>query len=199
VVLENDTIENIPDLRDPVIMILTYHIERSIYLSETHRHVVIIDEAHKFLKNPKIDLFLNQAYRRFRKHNASIIIGSQGFEDIWQQGKSEVGRVIVENSFWKFFLMQTSPSKKALRESNYFNLSEYEDKLMDSVKKIEGEYSEVYIISEFGSEKAVVVLSDFLKALFFTSPHLRERMKELVRQGMSYLEAVQKLQKEMIS
>jgi len=48
-VFENDTIENIPDLRDPVMMQVIFAVSKSIYLSHdmSRRHLVIIDEAHK--------------------------------------------------------------------------------------------------------------------------------------------------------
>lgn len=199
VVLENDTIENLPDLRDPAIMLLTFHISKEIYLSHSeNRHVVIIDEAHKFLGNPRIDLFLEQAYRRFRKHGASIILGTQGFEDFYGGEKiSRAGRVIVQNSMWKFFMMQTSTSREALKKSNYFAFSPFEEELLDSVKTVKGEFSEVFLTSEIGSVKLRLVLDDFLKALFFTDAEIRKAIQDLVNQGYSWTEAVKKVREEM--
>ncbi|MEM7828249.1 MAG: hypothetical protein QW561_02810, partial [Candidatus Aenigmatarchaeota archaeon] len=196
VVMENDTIENLPDLRDPCIMLLTYHIMKNVYLQHgRQKNVVIIDEAHKFLGNPKINLFMEQAYRRFRKHGASMIIGTQGFEDIWRDGKSDVGRVIIENSFWKMFLMQTSTSRNSLKKSERLTLSNYEERLMDTTRTLAGEYSEVFICSENGSEKVRLILSDLMKAMFFTNPEIRAKINELVKQGMSYKDAVKEVQK----
>ena len=197
-VFENGHVENVPDLRDPVIMLLTFHISKDIYLQQAdYRHLVIIDEAHKFLGNPKIDLFVEQAYRRFRKHGASMILGTQGFEDFMPIGsQSRAGRVVVENSFWNMFMMQRSTSRNALRESKRYSFSDYEWALMDSVRARAGEFSELFLTSEYGSVKLRVVLDDFMKALFFTDPETRRRIKELVDSGMSYLSAVKKLQEE---
>ena len=197
-VFENGHVENVPDLRDPVIMLLTFHISKDIYLQQAdYKHLVIIDEAHKFLGNPKIDLFVEQAYRRFRKHGASMILGTQGFEDFMPiGGVSRAGRVVVENSFWNMFMMQRSTSKNALRESKRYSFSDYEWGLMDSVLARAGEFSELFLTSEYGSVKLRVVLDDFMKALFFTDPETRRRIKELVDSGMSYLQAVKKLQEE---
>lgn len=197
-VFENGHVENVPDLRDPVIMLLTFHISKDIYLQQAdYRHLVIIDEAHKFLGNPKIDLFVEQAYRRFRKHGASMILGTQGFEDFMPIGSvSRAGRVVVENSFWNVFMMQRSTSKNALRESKRYSFSDYEWGLMDSVRARAGEFSELFLTSEYGSVKLRVVLDEFMKALFFTDPETRRRIRELVDKGMSYLEAVKKLQEE---
>ncbi len=196
VVLENDTIENLVDLRDPAIMLLTFHISKDIYLSHSNnKHIVILDEAHKFLGNPKIDMFLEQAYRRFRKHGASIILGTQGFEDLYGgETNSRAGRVIVQNSMYKFFMMQTATSRQALKTSNLFELSEYETALMDSVKTIKGQFSEIFLTSEMGSTKLRLVLNDYLKALFFTDANIRKAVQDLIDKGYSWEEAVQQVQ-----
>ncbi len=200
VVMENDTIEQLPDLRDPALMLLTYHISQEIYLSHTDKKfIVIMDEAHKFLGNPQIDLFVEQAYRRFRKHGASIILGTQGFEDFYggADNISTAGRVIVQNSYWKFFMLQTATSRQALKKSNYFDFNQYEEDLLDSILPVRGEYGEAYLISEMVKAKVRIVLDDYLKALYFSDPEIRRRIKELVDSGMSYIEATNVIMKEM--
>jgi conjugal transfer ATP-binding protein TraC len=200
-VLENDTLEDMPDLRDPVLMVLTFHISKNIYLSHTgKKHIVIMDEAHKFLGNPHIDLFIEQAYRRFRKHGASMILGSQGFEDFYGgEQVSRAGRVIVQNSFWKFFLMQTETSRQAIYNSKFFAFNDYTKMLMDSVQSQPGEYSEIMILSDAATAKERLVLDKFLQAMFFTSPQVRQRIRELVdKEGKSYREAVEQLAQENV-
>jgi len=199
-VFENDTLENIPDLRDPLIMLITFFISKDIYTQQAdYKHLVIIDEAHKFLGNPKIDLFIEQAYRRFRKHGASIILGTQGFEDfIASSGEvSRAGRVIIENSYWKFFGLTSSTSRNALRNSKRLSLTDYEWSLMESVHPVAGEYGEMLLLSEAGASKIRIVLDDFMKAMFFTDPETRKRRYELIKQGYSWREAVEMLKAEV--
>lgn len=198
VTMENDTLENIPDLRDPALMLLTYHIGRAIYQSSKARpdqhHIVIIDEAHKFLgKSIHIDLFIEQAYRRFRKHGAAMILGTQGFEDFYGGDTiSRAGRVIVQNSFWKFSMMQTSTSIEKILKSGYFNFSKAEEELFVGIAPVKGEYGEVMLLSESINTKLRVVLNDFLKTLLFTESDLREKIDKLVKEdGKTYLEAVE--------
>ena len=202
-VFENDTLENIPDLRDPIIMLITFFISKDIYNQQMadYRHLVIIDEAHKFLGNPKIDLFIEQAYRRFRKHGASIILGTQGFEDFMASSGevSRAGRVIIENSYWKLFGMISSTSRNAIRNSKRLSLTEYEWNLLESVHPLAGEYGEMLLISEAGASKIRIVLDDFMKALFFTDPETRKKRYELVKQGYSWKEAIELLKKEKSS
>ena len=192
-VFENDTVENIPDLRDPVMMQVIFAVSRNVYLSHdlSKRHLVIIDEAHKFLGNPKIDIFVEQAYRRMAKHGAGMIVGTQGFEDLYGgEERSRVGRVIVQNSFWKFFFTQTDTSRTALKNSGFFDFSDYGWELMNSVHVTPGEYSECFLLAEGFYTKLRVVLDPFLKAMFFTDDRTRKRIYELVRQGKSWTEAV---------
>ena len=199
IVLENDMLEDMPDLRDPVLMVLTFHISKNIYLSTSNeKHIVIIDEAHKFLGNPHIDLFIEQAYRRFRKHGASMILGTQGFEDFYGGEKiSRAGRVVVQNSYWKFFLMQTDTSRQAIYKSNFFSFNDYTKYIMDNVQSQPGEYSEIMIVSDSIIAKERLVLDKFLQAMFFTTPQIRQRIRELVdNEGLTYTEAVKKVQEE---
>lgn len=198
VVMENDTLENIPELRDPALMLMTFHISREIYLVESQHYagnIVIIDEAHKFLGTPRIDLFIEQAYRRFGKHGAAIVLGTQGYEDFQGvDGLSRAGRVVVQNSAWQLFTLQQATSRQALKKSNHFSFSPYEDALMDSVKLIPGEYSEVLICAEGIRAKGRVVLDPFLKAMFFTNYEIRSKIKQLVAEGRSYTEAIHQVQ-----
>lgn len=199
VVIDNTYVEGMPELMDPLLMVFTFHVSREVYLDKKKEGLLcIIDEAHKFLGKPKIDLFVEQAYRRFRKDNGSIIMATQGFNDFMGGDTlSRAGRAAVSNSFWQFFMMQNSASRNALKKEKSISLTEFEEQLMDSVKTVKGHYAEVFIKTEFFSIKARIVLSPFLKAMFFTDPQVRRRIQELVDSGMSYLEAVRKLQEEM--
>ncbi|MDR2105309.1 MAG: ATP-binding protein [Deferribacteraceae bacterium] len=195
VVLENGKMENITELRDPVIMILTFHISKHIYINEREsvRHIVIMDEAHKFLGNPKIDLFVDQAYRRFRKSGASMIIGTQGFEDLYDgQHTSKAGRTIVYNSNYKIFMFQTPVSRQRIKQSNLFDLSAYYNEMLDSVLPLSGVYSELMIMSGRGNVKLRLYLPELLKALFFTGKEIRMQIEQLVESGLSYVEAVKR-------
>lgn len=198
VVMENDYVENIPELRDPLLMMFTYFVSKQVYLEKKFGTVCIIDEAHKFIGNPKIDIFVEQAYRRFRKDGASIILGTQGFEDFYGgEQQTTVGRVIVQNSYWKMFLAQTSTSRQALKNANIMPFGDYEWRLMDSVRTEKGQFSEIMLVTENFVVKGRLILNSFLKAMFFTDPQVRKRIQELVDSGLSYRSAVQKLEEEM--
>ena len=152
VAVEFKDVANHPDLRDPLVMLLMYHFGKVMYddSPDKPRIQFILDEAHRFLNsNPMMDDFIEQAYRRARKFGASMIIATQGFGDVYSQdsGLTKVGRVIVENSSWKFFLKQQTTSAQSLINSNLFALSGLDAVLLKKTKTVKGEYSEIFIIN----------------------------------------------------
>jgi len=203
IVLECGQLEMMPDLLNPVLMVLTFQISKEIYLAELNKsnqdkkNIVIMDEAHKFLgKSEHIEMFIEQAYRRFRKHGASMIIGTQSFEDLLGDGASfsKAGRVIIDNSYYNFFLMQKSTSREKIKQSKLYPMSEYEYFVFDSLAPVDGEYGEVYVITDRFRAKSRVVLNKFLQAMLFTNAEDRMIINSYVEQGLTRLEAVKALE-----
>lgn len=129
-----------------------------------------------------------------------MIVGTQGFEDLYGDGSiSKAGRVIIENSNWNFFLMQKSTSREKIKKSGYYSLSDFDKSIMDSVEPCDGEYGEVLIMNDRITTKARIVLDDFLKALLFTNKEERAYINSLVSQGMSYFDAVISLKEKKAS
>ncbi|OCR99567.1 hypothetical protein A9K75_06645 [Campylobacter fetus subsp. testudinum] len=155
IVAEIQQVEKDEDLRDPLIMLLTYHQSNAIYGSandgKTQRIINIYDEAHKYIgKDPRMDEFIEQNYRRGRKQGASSIIATQGFEDIYDSssGKlSRAGKAIINSSSWKFFLKQSETSINLLLKSGVLNFDKLEEEFMRTTKTIRGDYSEVFLIT----------------------------------------------------
>lgn len=201
VVLETGSMENSPALRDPILMILTYHISKSIYLSKdmNQRKLIIIDEAHKFLGNHRIDPFIEQAYRRFRKHGASMIIGTQGWEDLANENTtSRAGRVIIENSAFQIIMTQSYASREKLKESKSHQFNDYDKAMIDSIQSVKGEFSEALLIADKNKVKIRIILSTFMKKTFFTSPKVRTYINQQVAQGVPLLEAVNTVPEDLL-
>lgn len=155
-------VEQHEDLREPLVLLILYHIGKVMYSADPNkpRIQIILDEAHRFLgKNPVMDDFIDQAYRRARKFNGSMIIATQGFDDIYSPsgGLSKVGGVIVSNSAWKLFLKQTTPSLESMIKADVFGFDEIDKKKLRSVKTRKREYSEIFVISP-DDEKEVMRL-----------------------------------------
>lgn len=61
---------------------------------------------------------------------------------------------------------------------------------MDNTAPADGEYGEIFIMTDKVQTKGRVVLDKFLQTLLFTDADLRSKMNSLVSQGMSHLDAV---------
>ncbi len=203
IVLESGDLEQMPDILNPILMVLTFQISKEIYLSEKNknnqnkRNIVIMDEAHKFLgKSEHIEMFIEQAYRRFRKHGASMIIGTQGFQDLYGDGSlSKAGRVIIENSNWNFFLKQKSTSREKIKKGGFYALSDYDGMLMDSVDPVDKEYGEVLIMNDKIATKGRILLNEFLQAMLFTNAEEKAFIQDKLKEGYSHIQAVKELEK----
>jgi conjugal transfer ATP-binding protein TraC len=203
VVMELDTIENIQELRDAVIMIMIFHITRTTYShgAKKTRTICFIDEAHKFLgTSHKIDIFIEQAYRRFRKHGASIVIATQGFDDIYsvnEKSISRAGRVIINSSSWKFFLKQTEESINALKLSQLISFSDMDYHVLRSITNYKPYHSEVFINTPFGVKVVARIMVDrFMYYLFTTFMEDKIRIQNYTDQGLSMVEAIKAVIKE---
>lgn len=198
VVLELGAVEEQAEIRDAIIFMMIYHMSTQIYLGTTYQPTqVIIDEAHKFLgKNPRMDEFIEQAYRRFRKHNGSIVLATQSFEDIYTPssgGLSRAGQVIISNSSFKFFLKQTDVSISSLMQSKVFPFEAQEEKLMRSISNIKGEYSEFLMITPDNELIPYrVVINRYLYYIFSTDADDKKRVRQACEQyGCDISEAIE--------
>ncbi|EDO7092431.1 TraC family protein [Campylobacter coli] len=197
IVTEFKGLEGYDDLKDPLIMLLIYHINQLMYMSTDRksRIQIIIDEAHRFLgKNPKMDDFIEQAYRRARKYGASAIIATQGFDDIYNAkdgGLSRAGTVIVNNSAYKIFMKQTETSVNMLIKSEVFSLSETDKEILRSIRTIKGEYSELFLMTPDDVKLPYrLVVDKYFYYLTTTDATDKAKIKELTDQGILLGEAI---------
>ena len=199
VVMELDTVENMRQLLDAVLMIMMFHISKTIYLSgvSDSNYIVIMDEAHRFLgTSPNIDIFIEQAYRRFRKHNAAIIIATQGFTDIYnpkEQKLSKAGTTIFNTSAWKFFLEQNKESVNALEQSGLLRMSETELNVLRSIKNSKPFHSECMLFTPDLTVPVRVVIDRFMYYLFTTYMPDKLRIKQYTDAGLPIEQAIKKV------
>lgn len=205
IVCEIQQVENDPDLRDPIIMLMTYHQENAIYGQKNIDYEIkflnIYDEAHKFLgKSLRIDDFIEQNYRRGRKHAATTLIATQGFNDVYDEKLgmlSKAGKAIINSSAWKIFLSQTATSTNLLISSKLFDFSEFDEMQLKSVTTLKGEYSELFMITPNDSKFVYrLILDRFSYYLTTTNKDDRHKIQLKINQGMTTVEAIESIVKE---
>lgn len=197
IVSEIQLIEKEQDLRDPIIMMLTYHQGNAIYKkSDTLQKILsIYDEAHKYIgKDPRMDDFIEQLYRRGRKENNSTIIATQGFEDIYDSGTgtlSRAGKAIINSSSWKFFLKQSETSINLLLKAGVFSMNATDEELLRTTKTVLGEYSEIFLITPEEYKYVYrLALDKYFYYLTSTNPNDKNRFQAKVKQGYGVEDAI---------
>lgn len=204
IVAEIQQIEKDEDIRDPVIMMLTYHQSNAIYRDNNHggqRIVNIYDEAHKYIgKDPRMDDFIEQNYRRGRKQQASSIIATQGFDDIYDSasGKlSRAGKAIVNSSSWKFFLKQSETSINLLLKSGVFSFNPIDEELLRTTRTIKGEYSEIFLITPEEHKYVYrLALDSYFYYITTTDGNDKQKIQRKMNSGLTIGEAIEELVKE---
>ena len=90
--------------------------------------VFVLDEAWRFLRNPAIRLYVQEALKTWRKKNAAMILATQSGDDLF---RSELLPVIVESCATQLFL--ANPGMDAAAYRHAFHLSETEAEIIASL------------------------------------------------------------------
>ena len=162
-VLELDELQGRKHLRQVVLLQLISQIQREIFLGERDRKkIVIIDEAWDLLKEGEVSVFMEHAYRKFRKYGGSAIIATQSVQDLY--GNS-VGKAISSNSANMFLLLK-------------------------SVHTEAGVFSEIFV--SVGQLQCIgrLIVSDFQKLLYSTAPDDVNAIKQYQSRGMNVQDAI---------
>jgi conjugal transfer ATP-binding protein TraC len=167
---------------------LIYQIQQAVFLGERGRlKLVIIDEAWDLLKAGEVSVFIEHAYRKFRKYGGSVVIATQSLNDLYG---NPVGQAIAENSANLLLLGQTAEAVEALKASKRLDLADGGYTALKSAHTLAGVYSEIFVKSEAGSGIGRLVVSDFQKLLYSTDPNDWQAIEQERRRGLSLLEAI---------
>ena len=198
IVAEVQKIEGEHDLRDAIIMMLTYHQGNAVFKkksSVSQRTLSIYDEAHKYIgKDARMDDFIEQLYRRGRKEDNSTIVATQGFEDIYDSATgtlSRAGKAIVNSSSWKFFLKQSETSINLLLKAGVFSMNPMEEELMRTTKTVLGEYSEIFMITPEEYKYVYrLALDKYFYYMTSTKKSDKDRFNRKIEEGLGFDEAL---------
>jgi conjugal transfer ATP-binding protein TraC len=184
VVLELKHIGHREDLRNVILMVLFYHIQRIIYVDNdrTKKKMVIFDESWQFLQDPAVSIFLARLWRTARKENASACCITQGLGDFYQ---NEHSQAILFQSAHILLLPQKPESINILRNESKILLSDYEFDQLHSLKTVKGQYSEIFFITPFGRGVGRLIAPKEGYWLYTTDPEdLAKRTRYIQEYGL---------------
>jgi len=116
-----------PQLLEPLLFYVLYRADaiiRDPKLSHVFK-AFFIDEAWVFLKHPSIRLYITEALKTWRKHNAALVLSTQSLDEL---RKSEILEVILESCVTKIFL--ANPDMDHELYQRRFHLNDHEVELI---------------------------------------------------------------------
>lgn len=196
-VLELEELNSFKNLRSVILLQLIFQIQRSIFLSKdrSRKKIVMIDEAWDLLKQGQTAVFMEHAYRKFRKYGASAIIATQSLKDLYQkQGDGpDVGEAIAANSAFMFLLGQTPETVEQVKKAGYLDLSDGGFEILKGVTTKKGAYSEIFIKSKAGIGIGRLIVSEYEKLMFSTDAKDIAAINYYVDKGYTYDQAIRQV------
>ena len=187
-VLELDELQGRTHLRQVVLLQLILQIQHEMFLGDRNRKkILIVDEAWALLNEGEVSVFMQHAYRKFRKYNGSAIISTQSLNDLYE---GSAGVAIAENSANMYLLGQKPATIADIKKKNLLVLSEGGFNLLDSVKSVAGVYSEICLITEQGVAVGRLIVSNFFKLLYSTAPEDLNAIARYTAQGLTTADAI---------
>lgn len=190
-VLELDDLQGRQHLRQVVLLQLIFQVGREIFLGERGRKkLLIIDEAWDLLKEGEVAVFMEHAYRKFRKYGGSAIIATQSVNDLYE---NPVGRAIAENSAMMCLLGQTAETVESIRRTKRLDLPDAGYEMLKGVHTVLGAYSEIFVKSNAGIGIGRLVVGDFQKLLYSSDPNDIAAINHYREAGVPTAEAIRRV------
>jgi conjugal transfer ATP-binding protein TraC len=148
----------------------------------------LIDEAWQMLKGGAMADFVETYSRTCRKYGAALITATQSINDYY---KSDGSRAALENSDWFVILQQKAETISDFRNSDRFEMDNFTDALLRSLKRNGTDYSDLLIRGPETQTVCRLVLDPYSATLYSSSPRVFADIEEYVRRGHSMSAAIE--------
>jgi len=189
VLIELEELKEKKDLQAVVLQLFIMTITNQTFLGDRKTPFYIcIDEAWDLLRAKQTGSFIETLARRLRKYNGSLVVGTQSVDDFFA---TPGAKAAFDNSDWMCLLSQKQSSIRHLSSSGKFELDEGKLTILESIKTVHGEYSEVMIM-DGNSQVSVVrlMLDPFSQLLYSTKASDYSELKTLTNAGLTVAEAI---------
>src|SRR3984893_9358293 len=114
-----------PELLEPLLFYILHRANAVIADRElaTRFKAFLIDEAWVFLKNPRIQRYVVEALKTWRKHNAAMVLSTQSLDEL---RRSDILDIIIESCATKIFLANPDMDRELYRRQFHLNDNEVE-------------------------------------------------------------------------
>jgi len=154
------------------------------------KKVLIIDEAWQMLSNGAAGKFIEGFARRCRKEGGALVTGTQSLADYF---KTTGAQACFENSDHLIVLRLKDEVLEQLRKNDRLNVDEPTMAMLRSLKVVDGEYSELFMIGPDARFLARLVLDPFSVTLYSTTAAVYEDILAMTGNGVSLQDAVEQI------
>ena len=192
--LELEELKSKKDLQEVVLYMLMYHITEAMYRGDRKTRIAcVIDEAWDIFKGDLGAEFIEAGYRRARKYQGLFVSGTQSVSDYYKNPSTQAA---LDNSDWMCFLSQKAESITQLKASNQLIIDDHMERLLKSVRTVQGEYSEIFIKGPSGYGVGRLVLDPFSRMLYSSKGEEYAAIQGLMNEGYSVSDAISTLLKQ---
>lgn len=151
---------------------------------------LFLDEAWQMMRGGAMAEFIEAFARTCRKYFASLITATQSLNDYY---KSAGSIAALENSDWFVILQQKPETIADFKKHDRFEMDDYTDALLRSLKINGREYSDILVKGPETLAVGRLVLDPFSAAVYSSSPAVYAAIEALVAQGLSMDEAIERI------
>src|SRR5262245_62975374 len=119
-----------PSLIEPLLFYLLHRVNDRIHADSAGRtlKLCVMDEAWRFIQNPTLRSYVQEALKTWRKRNAAMLLATQTLDDF---ASADMLRTVVESCPTKLLL--ANPALDRARYTELFQLNETELDLLGSL------------------------------------------------------------------
>ncbi|MEQ1875502.1 MAG: DUF87 domain-containing protein, partial [Bdellovibrionia bacterium] len=161
-----------PDLQRVVMLAIIKRLWEIVRYSDDKK-ILLLDEVWALIQNNSA--FIGEAFRTFRKHNASAFAVTQSLEDLATEALTSA---VLNNTPTKIILKQ---SLKPERLQALLNLNNRELSIVRGLQSIKGQYSEFFMIN--GEKKRFLKLEPTAEDYWFSTTNPTDL--DFIRQFMT--------------
>lgn len=207
IVCELEELKSQPELQRIVLMQIINLCYQHFFLGDANsdptkrrRKCMIVDECWEFLKespgqvvNP-VSAFLESAFRRFRKVDASAWIITQMLSDLYG---SSTGKAIAQNSMFRCYLYQKSDTIEQVKRDGLLDLSDQQFDLLKTIRTRKNQYSEIYFMAGDDIKEVVRFYAPpSMLLMYSTDPADKAQIQRYLNEGYTLDQTIDKILNE---
>jgi conjugal transfer ATP-binding protein TraC len=151
---------------------------------------LLLDEAWQMLRGGAMADFIETYARTCRKYGGALVTATQSLNDYY---KSPGSIAALENSDWFLILQQKPETIADFKKHDRFQMDDYTDALLRSLKINGREYSDILVKGPETLAVGRLVLDPFSATVYSSSPGVYAAIEALVAQGLGIDQAIERI------